>query len=157
MASAENRIRIVTPYFIPDSRLFESLIVASLKGVAVQIYLPSDNNIPIADWAAVAQLEIIVEHGCKVYRSRAPFDHTKLLLIDDVWALIGSANWDPRSLRLNFEFNVECFDEEFVRALHTIVDQRTVGAEAITLDMIRSRKLPVRLRDGLARLASPYL
>ncbi|MGI9401359.1 MAG: cardiolipin synthase [Rhizobiaceae bacterium] len=157
LGSAQKRVRIVTPYFIPDSRLMEALAVAALRGVEVQIYLPSDNNVPIVNWAAAAQLGIFVQYGCKVYKTRPPFDHTKLLLIDDIWALIGSTNWDPRSLRLNFEFNVECYDEDFVCRLHQIVDEKAQDAEEITLQQIQSRNFPIRLRDGLARLASPYL
>lgn len=157
LASAQKRIRIVTPYFIPDSRLMESLAVAALKGVDVQVYLPSNNNVPIVNWAAAAQMGIFVQYGCRVFKTRPPFDHTKLLLIDDIWALIGSTNWDPRSLRLNFEFNVECYDEQFVSGLHEIVDDKARDAEEITLMKIQSRNFPTRLRDGLARLASPYL
>jgi cardiolipin synthase len=157
VASAQKRVRIVTPYFIPDTRLIESLSVASLKGVDVQVYLPSNNNVPIVNWAAAAQLELFLQYGCSVFQTRPPFDHTKLLIIDDTWALIGSTNWDPRSLRLNFEFNVECFDEDFVQALHGIVDHKATGCKQITLENIRSLSFPTRVRNGLARLLSPYL
>ena len=86
-----------------------------------------------------------------------PFDHTKLMIVDDVWSLIGSANWDPRSLRLNFEFNVECYDTGLAEALHGIVDDKARDAREILLDEVDGRPFPTRLRDGLARLLSPYL
>ena len=157
LASARERVRIVTPYFIPDSRLIESLSVASLKGVDVEVYLPSNNNVPIVNWAAAAQLDLFLQHGCSVYQTRPPFDHTKLLLIDDAWALIGSTNWDPRSLRLNFEFNVECFDKDFVQSLHHLVDHKAVDCQMITLEQVNSLPFLTKIRNGLARLLSPYL
>ena len=79
------------------------------------------------------------------------------MIVDDIWTLLGSTNWDPRSLRLNFEFNVECYDEKLARSLNDIVDKRADSARQVTLDEINGRSFPVRLRDGLARLLTPYL
>ena len=131
--------------------------MTALRGVCVEIYLPSNNNIPLVQWAATAQLWQILEKGCRVFITAPPFDHTKLMLVDDIWALIGSTNWDPRSLRLNFEFNVECYDTALIKALNTIVDRKAQGSREITIEEVNDRGFPVRLRDGLARLLSPYL
>jgi len=79
------------------------------------------------------------------------------MVIDGVWSLIGSTNWDPRSLRLNFEFNVECYSTDLARQLEDFIDEKIDGARLITLEEIKARSFPVKLRDGLARLASPYL
>ena len=157
LAVARDRVRIVTPYFLPDQRLNEALAVAALRGVDVEIYVPSDNNMPIINWASAAQLGLIVQHGCRVFVTKPPFDHTKLMLVDTAWALIGSTNWDPRSLRLNFEFNVECYDSALASALHKIVDRKAEGAREITLEILKARRFSTRLRDGMARLLSPYL
>ena len=100
LSAARDRIRIVSPYFLPDSRLTEALAVAALRGVKVEIYLPSNNNVRVVEWAMAAQIGLILEHGCQVFITKPPFDHTKLTLVDDVWALMGSTNWDPRSLRI---------------------------------------------------------
>jgi cardiolipin synthase len=86
-----------------------------------------------------------------------PFDHSKLMLVDDGWAFVGSANWDARSLRLNFEFNVEIYDRTLVADLDRIVDARIAGGTPLTLEALQGRPLPIRLRDGVARLFSPYL
>ena len=86
-----------------------------------------------------------------------PFDHAKVMLVDDAWAFIGSANWDSRSLRLNFEFNLECYDPALVAQLDRILDDRVAAARPLTLDALARRPLAIRLRDGVARLASPYL
>lgn len=157
LSSARERVRIVSPYFLPDSRLMEALSVAALRGVSVEIYLPSDNNVKIVEWAAAAQLGQILENGCRVFVTKPPFDHTKLTLVDDAWALVGSTNWDPRSLRLNFEFNVECYHPSLTEQLHAIVDTKAVGRKELTLADLENRSLLTKLRDGLARLFSPYL
>jgi len=150
-------IRVVSPYFLPDPPIVKALNVAALRGVEVDIVIPSDNNMPMVEWASVMQLQELIEKGCRVHYSAPPFDHTKLMVIDRVWGLIGSTNWDPRSLRLNFEFNLECYNPEFATELESFIDEKIEGGRRLTLEQINRRSFPIRLRDGLARLASPYL
>lgn len=157
LATAQHRVRVLTPYFLPDPSLIRALTVAAMRGVAVEIYIPRENNIALVQWASTAQLWQVLEKGCRVFSTPSPFDHTKLMLVDQVWTLIGSTNWDPRSLRLNFEFNVECYGEAFAQNMNDIVDRKVAQAEEITSDRINARTFPVRLRDGLARLFTPYL
>ena len=157
LASARNRVRIVTPYFLPKASLIQALSVTALRDVEVEIYMPANNNIRLVQWAAAAQFWQVLEKGCRLFYTADPFDHTKLMTVDGLWSLIGSTNWDPRSLRLNFEFNVECFSPELAGNLDAIIDEKAAEASEITLDMVNGRSFPVRLRDGLARLFSPYL
>jgi cardiolipin synthase A/B len=79
------------------------------------------------------------------------------VLVDDAWVLFGSANWDPRSLRLNFEFNVECYSAALAARLTQWFAQRCTTAREISLAEVNSRSLPARLRDGIARLTTPFL
>ena len=157
LASARQHVRILTPYFLPHASLIQALNVAAIRGVRVEIYLPSTNNIALVQWAATAQLWQLLEKGCHIYYTAPPFDHTKLMIVDEIWSLIGSMNWDPRSLRLNFEFNVECYSQQLAQSLNDIVDKKVQSAREVTLDEVNGRSFPVRLRDGLARLMSPYL
>jgi cardiolipin synthase len=157
LASAQKRIRIVTPYFLPHSSLIQALNAAALRNIDVQIFIPTNNNVKLVQWACAAQLWQNLEKGCRVFFTADPFDHTKLTVIDGIWSLIGSTNWDPRSLRLNFEFNVECYSRIFAGKLNKIIDQKAATATEMTLKEVNSRSLPVQLRNGLARLASPYL
>ncbi len=157
LTAARRRVCILTPYFLPDDALAEALNVAALRGVQVDIVLPQANNLALVKWASTAMLWQVLSRGCRVWLSPPPFDHTKLMLVDGVWTLFGSANWDPRSLRLNFEFNVECYDRQLTSGLLGMVDQRIASARRITLADVDGRSLPIRLRDGLARLLSPYL
>jgi cardiolipin synthase len=79
------------------------------------------------------------------------------MVVDGAWGLIGSANWDPRSLRLNFEFSVECYDAEFARTLEHLAEEKLNRARRLTKADVDARSLPVQLRDGLVRLFAPYL
>jgi len=154
---ARDRVGIVTPYFLPDEVLLRGLQAAAMRGVRVDIVVPARSNLPIIDWAMMPQWHGLVAKGCRVHRSPAPFDHTKLLVVDGQWSLVGSTNWDARSLRLNFEYNLEGYDPVLAGRLERLVDERIARATRVTLDALRHRPLPLRLRDGLARLGTPYL
>ena len=157
LACARDSVRIITPYFLPDAALVSALGIAAMRGVRIDIVLPEKNNLALVQWASTAQLWQVLEHGCRLHYSRPPFDHTKLMVVDGAWSLIGSSNWDARSLRLNFEFDIECHDQQLATVLTDLVEQRIRKGRAVTLAELDARRLPVRLRDGLARLAAPYL
>lgn len=157
LTAATESVHIVTPYFLPEAPVIRALNVAAMRGVDVRIILPEAGNIALVNWACAAQLWQVLEKGCRVFLTPPPFDHTKLMIVDGVWSLIGSSNWDPRSLRLNFEFNLECYDDLLAEGLEALVRHKTGVARELTLETLRQRSFPVRLRDGLARLATPYL
>ena len=157
LACAQKRVQIVTPYFIPDQSLVSALNTTAMRGVSVDIIMPSKNNLPYVDWASRAMWWQVLERGCRIWLTPPPFDHSKLMLVDDSWAMIGSANWDPRSLRLNFELNLECYGKEFARDVADIIARKMKNSWQITLHDVDSRPISIRLRDGLARLLSPYL
>jgi len=157
LSIARHSIRIVTPYFLPDTAVISALNLAAMRGVEVDILLPQRSNLPVVQWASRALWWQVLTHGCRLWLTAPPFDHSKLMVIDDCWALVGSANWDARSLRLNFEFNLECYDVELAERLKQIVESKRMTAHRVTLSEADGRGLPVRLRDGLARLLTPYL
>jgi cardiolipin synthase len=157
LAAAEESVAIVTPYFLPDTPLLSALYVAAMRGVRVDILLPSQNNLLTVHWASRALLPQVLEGNCHVWYAPPPFDHTKLMIVDRAWTFLGSANWDARSLRLNFEFNVECYDASLAGRLHETFQARLREAAPVTIDELNRRSLPVKIRDGVARLFSPYL
>ncbi|WP_437227214.1 phospholipase D-like domain-containing protein [Planctomicrobium sp. SH661] len=157
ITAAEKRVDVMTPYFLPDDSIINALNVASMRGVRVRILLPAENNIGPVQWASSDPLSHVLARGCEVYQTGPPFDHSKLMLVDDDWCLVGSSNWDPRSLRLNFEFNVECYDADLNFQLSEFVEKNCENARRMTLADLAARSFPIRLRDGLARLAIPYL
>jgi len=157
IAAARESVRIVTPYFLPDAAMIASLGVAALRGVRVEIVLPAKVNIPVVQWAAMAQLWQVLRPGCRVFLTPLPFDHSKVMVIDRRWALVGSSNWDPRSLRLNFELDVEMYCTSCAASLDDFVKGRIREAREVTLAEVDARRMMVKVRDGLARLLSPYL
>jgi cardiolipin synthase len=157
LAVAEKRVEIATPYFLPDDSLINALNVAAMRGVRVRILIPEEVNIRPVQWASSDPLSHVLARGCEVFLTPPPFDHSKLMLVDDEWCLVGSSNWDPRSLRLNFEFNVECYSEELNRRLTDFIELKIRTARRMTLSDLETRSFPEKLRDGLARLAIPYL
>lgn len=154
---ATHRIRIVTPYFIPNDGLVYALQLAAMKGLEVDIVLPEKNNIRLVQWASQAMWQYLLEKGCRIYLSPEPFDHTKLMLVDDMWSLLGSTNWDARSLRLNFEFNVECYDSQLATQLNDLIDRKISLATEIGLRDVQAYGLLKKVRNGLVRVLSPYL
>lgn len=157
LSVAREQVNIITPYFLPDASLIAALNVTALRGVEVNILLPEKNNLRLVQWAATAQLWQVLERGCRVWMTPPPFDHTKLMVVDRSWVVLGSTNWDPRSLRLNFEFNLECYDLGLAAELDDRLRDKITRSREVTLAEVDGRTMPIRLRDGAARLLSPYL
>jgi cardiolipin synthase len=157
LSQAKERIRIVTPYFLPDQMLITALVLAAMRGVNIEILLPEFNNLRLVQWASRAKIGELLTRGCRVWQTPAPFDHSKLMTIDGAWSLIGSANWDQRSLRLNFEFDVECYDTDLARVIDDLIEAKRGPSRPLTLEAINGRNLATKLRDGSAWLLSPYL
>ena len=157
ISAARRHIRIVTPYFLPDITMIAALSIAALRGVSVHIYIPEVLDHRVVKWASDAQLWQVLEKGCRVWFTPPPFDHSKIFTVDGAWSFVGSSNWDTRSMRLNFELNVEVHDPNFTTTLDALIDARRDTAREITLEMIDARPGLIRFRDSLARLLSPYL
>jgi phosphatidylserine/phosphatidylglycerophosphate/cardiolipin synthase-like enzyme len=121
---ARRSIRGATPFFLPDEQLITALQLAVLRGVDLHLVLPSHNNHRPVTWAAQTHMRPLLQSGCHLWRSAAPFDHSKLVTIDRSWSLIGSANWDMRSRRPNFELTVEFYDTDLAGKLAGMIDAR---------------------------------
>lgn len=154
---AQKRIRIVTPYFLPDARLQFAIQQAGLRGVQVEIVIPARSDQWLMDWAMRGHLRFFRYIRADISASPPPFDHTKLCTVDGEWSLIGSSNWDARSFRLNFEFDLEIIDREFTAKLDALIDARIKAGRRLTPDMLAAEPLWKRLRNAAARLLMPYL
>lgn len=157
LSAAQQSVRITTPYFIPDQTLIAALNLAAMRGVTVEIVLPAVGNLRFVQWASTAQLWQVLVRGCNIWMSKPPFDHSKLMIVDGEWCFVGSANWDARSLRLNFEYNVECYDPELANRIGELIDGKIADGRPLSLEDVNGRSFPVKLRDGVARLMAPYL
>ncbi len=155
--AARHNIRIMTPYFLPPRELALALQTAALRGVEVSIVLPEHNNFVFMTWAATHALGELLKTGVRVHFFEGPFLHTKLLLIDDYYAQIGSSNLDPRSLRLNFEIAVEVYDHTFGQQLQCHFSDTLERSAQYTYRDWRRRGVLHQLRDALFWVFSPYL
>lgn len=157
IGAARRSVRVVTPYFLPDEPLITALNAAALRGVEVQLVLPERTNLRLVTWAMRGELWKVLHHGCRVWLTPPPFDHAKLMTVDGAWTLLGTSNWDPRSLRLNFELGVECYDPELTSQLDALIDERVVSATELSAAALDAEPWLVRLRNAAARLWAPYL
>ena len=157
IAVAQRQVLIMTPYFIPPPELTAALQTAALRGVEACIVLPERSNLRYVDWATRRWLPPLLERGIQIYLQPPPFSHTKLLVIDGRYAQIGSANIDPRSLRLNFEIAVEIYDEVACAQLAKYVLSARDHAVRLPAGPPSRQHLAGRLRDSLFWLLSPYL
>lgn len=157
IGSARQRVAIMTPYFVPPRELIAPLQAAALAGVDVAVILPARNNLPYVHRATRHMLWELLQRGVNIYYQPPPFVHSKLFYVDDHYAQVGSANFDPRSLRLNFELNVEVFDRETVTALARHFEAVRAESKPVTLFEVDSRPVLTKAIDGLAWLFSPYL
>jgi cardiolipin synthase len=157
IACAERRLVIATPYFLPDAGLDQALQVAAGRGVQVDLLIPERSNLKLVHWASRATWRWVLEGGCRIWLTPPPFDHTKMMLMDDEWSLIGSANWDPRSLRLNFELDLECHSRELNARFAEILEAKRAAARPASIAEEDALPLPRKLLHGSVRLLTPYL
>jgi cardiolipin synthase len=157
LSVARHQILVMTPYFIPQPELTAALQAAALRGVDVCLVLPERSNLRYVDWASRRWLPPLLERGVRIFLQPQPFSHTKLLVVDGAYAQIGSANLDPRSLRLNFEIAVEIFCAETCRPLAAYIEAARASSSPYDMQRARTLSLPARARNSLLWLLSPYL
>ena len=162
ITAARTRIQIMTPYFLPSLEMMAALKIAVLKGVAVDIVLPGKNNLPMVKWASNRVLadflgSDFLNDGIRIFFQPPPFVHSKLFVIDEKYAQIGSANLDPRSLRLNFELNVEIYDALTAKEISLYIDKKLAASRQIGFADLANLPAYQKTRDALAWLFTPYL
>ena len=157
LAQARTQIRIVTPYFLPDQRLQFAIAQAGLRGVKVEILIPERCDYVFLDWAMRAHLRFFEDVPATVYLTPSPFNHAKLMTVDGEWCLIGSSNWDTRSFRLNFEFDLECYDRALTAEIDALIERKISQSRRLRPRELADVPKWAKLRDAAARLMLPYL
>lgn len=157
IVAAERSITIVTPYFVPDEPIVQALRYAALRGVTVRLILPKRSNHWYTDYAARALFSPLLKAGVRIFERRPPFMHAKALVVDDVYAMLGSANLDYRSLHLNFETNIEIADHVFLDSITKQVEAEIAESDELRYGQHRSRALPRRLAENFCYLFQPML
>jgi len=157
ISNALQRIWIMTPYFLPNRQMLGCLQAAALSGVDVRVMIPKENNWAIVQWALQHNMAELLNAGVQIFQRSAPFAHSKCMVVDDDYALVGSSNLDPRSLRLNFELGIEVFDPELNHELSSHYEDVMTHCRPFTIERLEARGNFARLRDGTSALFSPYL
>ncbi|WP_299604606.1 cardiolipin synthase [uncultured Aquimarina sp.] len=154
---AEEYIHISNPYFIPNSAMLESLRIAALSGVKIKLLIPRKSDSWLAKYSVLSFLEELLFLGIEVYQQKEDFLHSKLIIIDDKIASVGSGNFDHRSFEHNFETNVLIYDENVSRELtkHFIEDCDT--STQLDYESFKNRPLKMKLLEGIARFFNPLL
>jgi len=157
IVAAERSISIVTPYFVPDEPIVQALRYAALRGVTVRLVVPKYSNHWYTGFAARALYTPLLKAGVRIFERHPPFMHAKAVVVDEVYAMIGSANLDYRSLHLNFETNLEVADNDFVNSLASQVEQEIGASDEVHFKRHQARSLPRRLTENFCYLFQPML
>jgi cardiolipin synthase len=155
ISTANTRVLIETPYLIPDEPLESALRIAELRGVDVQVIVPKHGDSKIVTAASHTYCDSLNKAGIKVYEYGPPMLHAKTMIIDDTVAIVGTANLDNRSFRLNFEVAAAFYDETIIRKLAKRFEEDRAISRPFAARR-RSERITAFL-ESLARLTSPVL
>jgi len=154
---ARRELLVVTPYFVPSPDILQSFKSAARRGVDVRLLFPKKNNHIYTGLAGKALYEELMASGVRIFERKPPFMHAKAMIADNKVALVGSANLDMRSLRLNYESNLLVFDDEFIRRLRAVVLDDFADSNEIDPIVWRRRALGRKMLENLFYLMMPVL
>lgn len=157
IAGAKDRVLITTPYFVPDQALTVALGSAPLRGVDVKIILPSRSNHKVTFHAGRSYYQTLLETGVKIYEYEPGIVHAKTMIVDGTVSLVGSANMDMRSFRLNFEVHALIHDPATACKLEAQFASDLASSRRIQIDEWRVRSRMLYVLEGASRLVSPLL
>ncbi|MGI6731529.1 MAG: cardiolipin synthase [Anaerovoracaceae bacterium] len=157
ISSAKKNIYIQTPYFVPDQSILECLKMAVLSGVDVRIMIPCKPDHMFVYWATYYYAGILIDVGAKIYIYNNGFLHAKTMCVDGEVASVGSANFDIRSFRLNYESNAFIYDSNEVYKLEAIFEADMTSSHELTKELYDKRSLIIRIKESLFRLLSDLL
>ncbi|HNX17177.1 MAG TPA: cardiolipin synthase [Methanoregula sp.] len=155
--TASESIYIQTPYFVPDASLLDALRLAAQSGIDVKIMIPCKPDHMFVYAVNHAFIRDLLDAGVKAYTYDEGFIHAKTLVIDGVVASVGSANWDIRSFKLNFETNALIYDSGYAKKLKEIFEDDLKHSTEITPESLKKRPLTDKIWEPIARLFSPVL
>jgi cardiolipin synthase len=155
IATARKSIYISTPYFSPDESILNAMKTASLSGVDVQMILPDKSDSIVAYWSTMSYIDELMEAGIKIFLYKKGFNHSKYILVDNVFASVGSANVDMRSFDLNFEVAALIYDESFASRLLKVFHDDIANSVPVEYDKWLKRKRVTRYKESLSRIFGP--
>jgi len=153
--SARESVYIQTPYFIPDESISDALRIAALSGVDVRIMVPCKPDHPFVYWSTLSFIGELLDSGVKAYTYDNGFIHAKTIVVDGITAAVGSANFDIRSFRLNFEASSFFYDPKYGGQLRQAFLDDLPKCTEITVESYRSRSRWIKAKESVSRLFSP--
>jgi cardiolipin synthase len=157
VSSAKRTCYLQTPYFIPDVSVMTALRIAALSGVDVRIMIPTKADQPFVHWASLSNVGDLLEAGVRAFRYNDGFLHAKTVTVDDFVTSIGSANWDLRSFKWNFETNAVVYDRPFGEKYRRIFEDDMTRCTEITKESYAARSARTRFKESTSRLFSGVL
>ncbi|MFY7671299.1 cardiolipin synthase [Tenacibaculum sp. MEBiC06402] len=155
--SAEKSILIENPYFIPNQTLLEALKIAALRGVSISIMVPENNDSKIAKYSMYSNFESLLGVGIQIRILKNQFSHSKLIVIDEEIASVGSGNFDYRSFEHNYEINTLIFDNKLAKELAGSFNEKKVKCKILKHETFKNRSTLQKLLEGCAKILSPLL
>jgi cardiolipin synthase len=152
---ARSRLWVASPYFVPDEQFVTALQLAALRGVDVRVLLPERSDNPLVGLSGWSYVDALEQAGVAMYRYQDGFMHQKVTLIDDDWCTVGTANFDNRSFRLNFELTMAVLDRGLAAQVHAMLQRDFGRARRMAAADLRARPPWFRFAVRLARLSAP--
>ena len=153
--AAKKRLWIASPYFVPDEQFISALQLAALRGVDVRILIPDKSDNPLVQFSAWSYLEALEKVGIKAFRYTKGFMHHKIMLVDDEYCTIGTANFDNRSFRLNFEITMAFADSDFAGQVTKMLENDFTQARPMLGSELSQRSFWYRFGVRAAMLTAP--
>lgn len=157
VADADRSITFITPYFVPDRAMILALTSAAYRGVRVRLLLPSRSDHWLVLWAGRTYYEDLLEAGVEIYEFDEAMIHSKVVVVDERWSMVGSANMDIRSFQLNFELTNILYDRGVATMLLSDFEPIFLRSRRIDERDVLAWTYTQTLAAGLARLATPIL
>ncbi len=147
---AQRSIVLSMAYFIPDGRVLRELLRAARRGVKIRVIIPGKSDVPAVQWATRHLYARLLKRGIRIYEREDQMLHSKVMVIDDAWSVIGSCNLDPRSLRINLEFLAVVHARELAQTLNRVARYELRNSRRVTMADNLRRSWRQRLLDRLA-------
>ena len=157
ISAAEETIYLQTPYFVPDESVINALRIAALSGLDVRIMFPNRPDHPFVYWATYSYIGQLLDSGVRAYTYDNGFLHAKTIVVDEIAASVGSANWDVRSFHLNFETNAIMYDETIARSLKDAFIEDLDVCTEVTAERYANRSVRIKIKESISRLFSAML
>ncbi|MBE9467692.1 MAG: cardiolipin synthase [Bacteroidetes bacterium] len=157
ITTAKNYIYISTPYLMPNESILTALTTAALSGIDVRIILSEKFDSKMVYWSTMSFVRDLLEAGIKVYFYQKGFSHSKLIMVDDVFSSVGTANLDYRSFDQNFEVNALIYDERITSELKKNFIEDMTNSKQMSLDEWIKRPNANKIKASFARLFSPLM